>query len=281
MKGEPGMRSILVPVADHAHTDAVFQAALMLARRFDSYVEGIAIGPDLSGLAGFEIPMGGPMPDETMWRDLAEQAREQFETFMSAHLPRTVAPRTGAFAWSEQKLVGDLSLGSYGRVFDLIVLGRPGSAPNAPRMATFEAALFESGRPVLTVPQRAGQTLGDNVVIAWNGSTETARTVGLATALLKKANRITVLSIEGGSVPGPTGAQLAQSLATAGLSVEHKHLSDRQRSAGEVILSTAASLGADLLIKGAYTQSRLRQMIFGGQTRHILAEANLPVLFAC
>ena len=90
------MRSILVPVADHAHTDAVFQAALMLARRFDSYVEGLAIGPDLSGLAGFEIPMGGPMPDETMWRDLAEQAREQFETFMSAHLPRTAAPRTGA-----------------------------------------------------------------------------------------------------------------------------------------------------------------------------------------
>ncbi len=81
------MRSILVPVADHAHTDAVFQAALMLARQFDSYVEGLAIGPDLSGLAGFEIPMGGPMPDETMWRDLAEQAREQFETFMSAHLP--------------------------------------------------------------------------------------------------------------------------------------------------------------------------------------------------
>ncbi len=275
------MRSILVPVADHAHTDAVFQAALMLARRFDSYIEGIAIGPDLSGLAGFEIPMGGPMPDETMWRDLAEQAREQFEAFMSAHLPRAGTPRTGAFAWSEQKLVGDLSLGSYGRVFDLIVLGRPGSAPNAPRMATFEAALFESGRPVLTVPQRAGQTLGDNVVIAWNGSTETARTVGLATALLKKANRITVLSIEGGSVPGPTGAQLAQSLATAGLSVEHKHVTDRQRSAGEVILSTAASLGADLLIKGAYTQSRLRQMIFGGQTRHILAEANLPVLFAC
>ncbi|HEX3179822.1 MAG TPA: universal stress protein [Beijerinckiaceae bacterium] len=275
------MRSILVPVADHAHTDAVFQAALMLARRFDSYVEGLAIGPDLSGLAGFEIPMGGPMPDETMWRDLAEQAREQFETFMSAHLPRTAAPRTGAFAWSAQKLVGDLSLGSYGRVFDIIVLGRPGSAPNAPRMATFEAALFESGRPVLVVPQRIGQTLGDNVVIAWNGSTETARTVALAMPLLKKAQRITVLSVEGGMVPGPSGAQLAQSLTTGGLSVEHKHVTDRHRSAGEVILSTAGSLGADFLVKGAYTQSRLRQMIFGGQTRHILAEANLPVLLAC
>ncbi|GAC1337976.1 MAG: universal stress protein [Beijerinckiaceae bacterium] len=275
------MRSILVPVADHAHTDAVFEASLLVARRFNSYVEGLAIGPDLSGLAGFEIPMGGPMPDEMMWRDLADQAREHFERFMSQHMPRTVSERAGTFAWSGQKLVGDLSLGSYGRVFDLIVLGRPGSAPNAPRMATFEAALFESGRPVLVVPQRVGTSLGDNVVIAWNGSTETARAVALAMPMLEKAPRITVISVEGGMVPGPSGAQLAQSLATRGLAVEHKHLTDRQRSAGEVILASAASLGADFLVKGAYTQSRLRQMIFGGQTRHILAEANLPVLLAC
>lgn len=274
------MRSILVPVADHAHVDAVFEAALMLAQRFDAYIEGLAIGPDLSGLAGFEIPMGGPMPDETMWRDLADHAREQFESFMSPRLPRAGAKRTGAYAWSSQKLIGDVSLGNYGRVFDIIVLGRPGSSANAPRMATFEAALFESGRPVLVVPQRIGPTLGDNVVIAWNGSTETARAVALGMPILKKAQRITVISVEGGMVPGPSGAQLAQSLATAGLSVEHKHVNDRQRSAGEVILATAASLGADFLVKGAYTQSRLRQMIFGGQTRHILAEANLPVLLA-
>jgi nucleotide-binding universal stress UspA family protein len=148
-------------------------------------------------------------------------------------------------------------------------------------MATFEAALFESGRPVLVVPQRVGQTLGDNIVIAWNGSTETARTVALAMPILKKAQRITVVSVDGGMVPGPSGPQLALALATAGLSAEHKHVTDRQRSAGEVILATAASLGADFLVKGAYTQSRLRQMIFGGQTRHILAEANLPVLLAC
>ena len=125
---------------------------------------------------------------------------------MSAHLPRTAAPRTGAFAWSAQKLVGDLSLGSYGRVFDIYRARTSGSAPNAPRMATFEAALFESGRPVLVVPQRIGQTLGDNVVIAWNGSTETARILVLAMPLLKKAQRITVLSVEGGMVPALCGA---------------------------------------------------------------------------
>ena len=52
------------------------------------------------------------------------------------------------------------------------------------------------------------------------------------------------------------------------------------RASGEVILDHAASLGCDLLVKSAYTQSRLRQMIFGGATRHILAHAPLPVLMA-
>jgi len=57
-------------------------------------------------------------------------------------------------------------------------------------------------------------------------------------------------------------------------------LKAERRGAGEVILSRARDLGCDLLIKGAYTQSRLRQMIFGGTTRHILANATLPVLMA-
>ena len=52
------------------------------------------------------------------------------------------------------------------------------------------------------------------------------------------------------------------------------------RNTGEAILAAAQSLGCDLLIKGAYTQSRLRQWIFGGATQHVLANAALPVLLA-
>jgi nucleotide-binding universal stress UspA family protein len=54
----------------------------------------------------------------------------------------------------------------------------------------------------------------------------------------------------------------------------------RQKPQGESFLKEAVDAGADLLLKGAYTQSRIRQMIFGGATRHIIMEANLPVLMA-
>jgi nucleotide-binding universal stress UspA family protein len=35
-----------------------------------------------------------------------------------------------------------------------------------------------------------------------------------------------------------------------------------------------------LIVKGAYTHSRLRQMFFGGATSHILAYAEIPIIMA-
>jgi nucleotide-binding universal stress UspA family protein len=86
--------------------------------------------------------------------------------------------------------------------------------------------------------------------------------------------------VQGGTVPGPTGEQLARYLGRNGVPSEPITVTPEGRSTGEAILANAAAQNCDLLIKGAYTQSRLRQMIFGGATRHILANATLPVLMA-
>jgi nucleotide-binding universal stress UspA family protein len=147
-------------------------------------------------------------------------------------------------------------------------------------MASLEAVLFESGRPLLIVPPEPARSLGETVVIAWNNSTETARTVAFAAPFLREAKRIVVLMVEGWSVPGPSGEQLAASLRRRGLQVETIMSPRDRRNDGETILARSQALGADLLVKGAYTQSRLRQMIFGGATAHILAHAAIPVLMA-
>jgi len=118
------------------------------------------------------------------------------------------------------------------------------------------------------------------VVIAWNGSTETARTIGFAQRFLADAERVTVLSVEKGSVPGPSGAELAHNLARGGIEASFREAALEGRQVGEAILDETAAIGGDLLLKGAYTQSRLRQMIFGGATSYILAKATLPVIMA-
>ena len=147
-------------------------------------------------------------------------------------------------------------------------------------MTTIETGLFESGRPILIAPPSPPQHMGEKILIAWNGSTEQARTTAVAMPLLKKAGHVIVLTVQGGTVPGPTGEELARYLHRNGVLCEPVTVQPEGRSTGEAILAHAASLQCDLLIKGAYTQSRLRQMIFGGATRHILANASLPVLMA-
>jgi nucleotide-binding universal stress UspA family protein len=160
------------------------------------------------------------------------------------------------------------------------VLGRPGRDVENARMPPLESALFESGKPVLIVPKVAPTVIGRNILVAWNGSTEQAHTNTLAMPFLKRAERVTVLTVEGNIVDGPSGEMATQNLRRNGVKATALTVKSASRSPGEIILDHAASLGCDLLVKGAYTQSRLRQMIFGGATRHILANAALPVLMA-
>jgi nucleotide-binding universal stress UspA family protein len=122
--------------------------------------------------------------------------------------------------------------------------------------------------------------LGENIVIAWNCSTETARTVAFGMPYLKQAKQVVVLTVEGGTVPGPTGEEVAQHLRRNAIPATARTAAANGRSIGQAMLAEALALGADLMFKGAYTQSRLRQMIFGGATDHILTAATLPVFFA-
>jgi nucleotide-binding universal stress UspA family protein len=277
------MKALLVPTEQHDLMTSTLETALLLARKFDSYVEGFALRPAIDNFAAMDPVSSMAMATVRQHdEDAAKQARAMFEGFMEARgIPR--GDKTNAalsFGWFDAAPDGDNFVGSYGRVFDITVLGRPGDEPQSPRMVTLEAALFESGRPVLMAPPAPPQRLGDNVMIAWNGSTEQARTNAFAMPLLRGARQVTVLTVEGGTVPGPTGVQVARYLQRNGIPAEPITISPEKRSTGEALLAKADALGCDLLIKGAYTQSRLRQMIFGGTTRHILASAQLPVLMA-
>jgi nucleotide-binding universal stress UspA family protein len=278
------MKTILVPTEQHDLLTSTLQTALLLARKFDSYIEGFALFPAMIEL--YALDSGVPLPIEVKEHDaeMAKQARGSFEKFMTDHdVARSKRGEASlSFSWLDDAPDGDAFVGSYGRVFDVIVLGRPGASRGSrPSMATIEAGLFEAGRPILVAPPLPPQRIGEHILIAWNCSTEQARATAFAMPLLQKAARVTVLTVEGGTVPGPTGEQLAQYLERNGVRSEPITVAPKGRSTtGETILANAASLGCDLLIKGAYTQSRLRQMMFGGATRHILANATLPVLMA-
>jgi len=276
------MKAILAVVGDGA-AEAVLETAILAARRFDGKITG------LNALASeYAVVFGGEMGfsissevDRTLEREGTErrtQARNLFNTVMRKH--GIAATGAGVTAeWREEAGRQNAIVGALGRVYDLIVVEQPDKAASFAE-ATLEDALFESGRPVLMAPKTPTATVGERVLVAWNGSTETARTIAAAMPFLKRAARVEVVSVASAFVPGPSGDELVRNFKAHGITAVSRHIAVGNKPAGEVFLDEAQSMQADLLIKGAYTQSRLRQMIFGGATRHVILNANIPVLLA-
>ena len=279
------MKTILVPIENHDSMQSALETALLLGRRSNSYIEGFALRWPIVEFAGVDM-MGG-LPLDKFAQDNAEEekkARQIFEAFMQKHeVPRsTETTESLSFGWFDDASEGESFIGSYGRVFDLIVMSRRNAKSGPLHDRAIESGLFESGRPILLSPPSPPRQIATNVLIAWNCSTEQARAIALAMPLLQKADRVTVLTVIGGTgVPGPSADQLVRYFQHNEIVAESMRVElGSSRSTGEAILATAQTLGCDLLIKGAYTQSRLRQMIFGGATQYVMANAALPVLLA-
>jgi len=283
------MKSILLPYHDENAARSALSTAILLAKRFDSYVEGLLAFNEPSLAIGAFNPGMAPPPDYLSlavedWRRFADHARTDFlkitsQNGMPFQEPETVG-RGLAAGWSEGQGSEAEIVATHGRLFDLIVMGRTKGDASSRWGETCEAALFESGRPLLLAPHVAPTSVGTSIVIGWNGSTESARTIAMAMPLLLAADRVEVLTVEGETSFGPSGSQIADHLSRHGIAVTSRSLLPEGRPAGEVILDEAGDIGADLVLKGAFTRSRLRQVMFGGTTQHILDYAQVPVLLA-
>jgi nucleotide-binding universal stress UspA family protein len=277
------MKTILIPIEQQEDSSSALQTALLLARRFDSYIEGFALQSSIYDFATFDVGGVSLVPYTEKDIEEAKKVRAVFESSMQALGVPPFGPAASglSYGWLEDAPDGANTVGSYGRVFDLIVLSRATTKSTGLHNRALESGLFESGRPILLAPPIPPKHIATNILIAWNGSTEQTRAIVFAMPLLEQAERVTVLTIPGGTeVPGPSGKQVTRSLQRNGIPATLLTVELDGRSTGATILATAAAQDCDLLIKGAYTQSRLRQLIFGGATRHILAHAMLPVFTA-
>ena len=177
----------------------------------------------------------------------------------------------------------------HGRYADLVVVGqcdpRAASERQCRPVELPASALLATGRPLLGIPYVGNfTTLGENVLIAWNGSAEAARALNDAMPILERARKVTVLAINPkrgirgeGELPA---ADIALHLARHDIKAEAAHTLSGEITEGEALLSYAADIGADLLVCGLYGHSRMREMVFGGVTQSLLHEMTLPVCLA-
>ncbi len=282
------MKNLLAVIGDGS-AGPVLEASLKVAKRFNSHIVGLhslttEYAVVFGGEMGFSISSEVDRTLEREGHERRDQARRLFRDFMTQQgVPLgPVADHAGPSAsWREEDGRQNAVVGMIGRVYDLIVVEQPEKLASIAE-ATLEDALFESGRPVMMMPKVAPAAIGECVAVAWNGSTETATTVALAMPFLDQAKEIVVVAVGPQHMPepGPTGDELARTLERHGHKVSLRTAFGRQKPQGESFLQEAMAAGADLMLKGAYTQSRIRQMIFGGATRHIIMESKIPVVMS-
>lgn len=169
-------------------------------------------------------------------------------------------------------------LAAQGKLADLIVVAHAPFDGPAVSPIKLEIALRETGRPVLVAPVKSFTTVAEHVAIAWNGSNESARAVALSLDLLRQSAKVTIVSIQEGDSIEPSGEQLADYLGLHDIEASPIALEGSEYNAGAHLLTECDRVGADLLLMGAYTRSRTRQVIFGGATSHILRKATIPVI---
>lgn len=280
------MKTILVPFYDDDIAQNALATSWMVAGRFGSYVEALFVMRPPQIFDGEGIALAGSymtqLKDEE--RRLAESAHKRFQAAMDARglsVVDVTTPSKGLTAgWRETEGLEGQVIGDYGRLFDLIVIGRNFGQPWIDWSVMCEAALFETGRPVLVAAADTPESVGDRIVVAWNGSTETARCIALSMPFLERAESVVVLTVEGWQVPGPSGDQVTAHLQRNGIKASARNVVSGSRSVGEAILDETKEVNADLIVKGAYTHSRLRQLVFGGATRHLLHNTPIPLFMA-
>ena len=284
------MKAILAHLTGGDTDEAVLGAALSVARRFESHIEALHTRLDPAELSRFiggeALAAGVPELAAAIERDAAQssrRAKETFDRWCAAHaITVTDAPKDSvkpSTRWCETRGAPQQSIARAGRLADLIVLTRSVDAQSEQTRAELEAALFDTGRPALLIPRAAAVGELRTVMVAWNGSLEAARTVGLAMPILAAADRVTIITAPERDVATADAEALVTYLGIHGI---HAGLLivEPEGSLGVRILSSARETQADLLVMGAYTRSRVRQMLLGGVTRHMLEAADMPVLMS-
>ena len=204
------MKNLLAVIGD-GNAGQVLEAALLVAKRFNSHIVGLhslttEYAVVFGGEMGFSISSEVDRTLEREGHERRDQARRLFREFMNTHgVPiGTVAPgHNGPSAsWREEDGRQNAVVGMSGRVYDLIVVEQPEKLASIAE-ATLEDALFESGRPVLMVPKDGWKALGEIVAVAWNGSTETALDGGARHAVLAQAREVVIVAVGPQHMPGP------------------------------------------------------------------------------
>ena len=272
-------KTILVHVDTQEQSRGRVRAALALAKAQGAHLTGLGVKcpRPLPAYAGPAIaPVFVPMMEDDADEEVAE-AKTLFDSVVAEAGPDQLTD--WRLAAGDPSYVLDL----HSRYADLVVIGQtePESTPEV-MIDLPDNLILESTRPVLIVPYIGPRkTLGETVLVAWDGGRQSARAVELALPVLKQAREVQIMTVRPKQLESRwPGMDLAQYLARHGIPVVASRFDGTDIDIDDVLLNQVAETGADLIVMGAYGHSRFRETILGGTTRSMLRNTTVPLLMA-
>ncbi|GEN61217.1 MULTISPECIES: universal stress protein [Acetobacter] len=284
---------ILLPLSSVRNADAALIIGRNFARRFKAHLAVLHVRPDgrdIAPLAG-EGLTGGMVEDlmSAAEREGARRTREVqevFETF-AAHAGIAVVPPRIPFPQDEASVSFNVIKGSeseivpfHARLSDFTLVAHPDSGDEVSSSEALHAVLFDSGRPAVIAPREPMAHMVKRVCIAWNGTAEAASALRGVIAWASTAERVRVLHCGDYQRRGPEAREVVDYLSMHNITADRVEFAPVERDVGKGLLAACKDFEADMLAMGAYSHSRLRQLILGGVTRHVLEHATLPVLMS-
>ncbi len=270
----------------HVHVDngdvciKRLHAAAELTQRLNAHLTGIYVKRPFTMPLYAEVPIGDQLIEQ--YAQLIEQkqksARAGFEGACEKYDIST--------SWRTVEGRLDLCLAEEARYSDLLILGQADPKDELERnRGLADQLLLTSGRPCLIIPHiGVEQSLGERIVIAWNGEREASRAIHDALPLLEQSSQVIVLmanpeesNVDFEDMPG---SMISHHLARHNIKVELDIIDVDQAGLCDAILSYVTENNIDLLVMGAYGHSRLREVVMGGMTREILARMSIPLFMS-
>lgn len=286
-------RYILVPATGAPTDEAVFRTALAIARLDAAHLDFLHVRVDMQqtvlAIAGGDLGGAGYGGAIDSVQDEVEACQDRAHSRMAAFCARehvtlgdTLVAGAPSAAWHVEAGDAQRCLVDHGRTADLTVAGRARDGAKV-ALHLLETVLLESGRPLLIAPEAPPESVGRHIAIAWKDTAAAARAVAAASPLLARAETVTVIAVQESSdthVDSDSGKRLRQALRWHNSATTLRVVPRTSHDPVEALLSVVEATGADLLVMGGYSHSRMREAMFGGFTRRVLLAADLPVLMA-
>jgi nucleotide-binding universal stress UspA family protein len=274
------IKDIMLHLSSDTKHEAAANYAVSVAEAFRAHLAALIFAYD----PVLPVTLGGGLPVDFIdeQRALAQEAANSALTKLGQVAERAGVAVESQLVTTSVAEAADL-FGRLARRFDLSIVGQVNPDATEPQDLIIEAALFQSGRPVVLVPyiQRTGLTL-DRVLVCWDAGRAAARAIADAMPFLQRAKAVEVITVATEPLKSEDlpGADIARHLARHDLKVEFKKIVSGGTDVANTILSYAADVSADFIVMGGYGHSRLREFILGGATRGLLSSMTVPTLMS-